>query len=349
MSGRARTQVEAASPQRLLATRLCPWLAEPLRRIEAASAGGRLGHAWLITGPRGTGKINLARVLAERLLNAAATEDPPLLSAADVAAAMRERHLPADHHPDLHWVFPEEDKHSISVDQIRAVGEVLALKAYAGAAKVVVVEPADAMTIAAANSLLKTLEEPPLGTYLLLVTHRPERLPATVRSRCQHIPVAAPEATALEAWLDGPAGEELQDLWLLAGGAPVTMAELASTDNWNIVKRLDSDLLSISQDKADPQAVAEGWIKTGAERVLVWLNGRIAGAVRARAMGDDTTPVTDARPTTLHNAWRNLTLAKLIDQHRRAETLQNQLGSGLNLELALRVLLIDFRTHRGES
>src|SRR5690606_20204352 len=60
------------SPQRLLATRLCPWLEQPLQRIEAARTSGRLGHAWLIVGPRGMGKINLARVVAERLLTSPA-------------------------------------------------------------------------------------------------------------------------------------------------------------------------------------------------------------------------------------------------------------------------------------
>src|SRR5690606_12400472 len=170
---------------------------------------------------------------AERLLTAAGA--PPAILSADAAApAMRDRHLPADHHPDLHWVFPEEDKHTISVEQIRAVGDEIALKAYAGAAKVVIVEPADAMTVAAANSLLKTLEEPPPGTFLLLVSHRPERLPSTIRSRCQQVHVAGPTADELAAWLGQRPAAELEALALLAGGAPVAMAELAGEDNWNI-------------------------------------------------------------------------------------------------------------------
>jgi len=332
------------TPQRMLATRLCPWLHEPLRRIEAARASGRLGHAWLIVGPRGVGKINLARVVAERLLTGE-TAPPAVLAAADAAAAMRDRHLPADHHPDLHWVFPEEDKHTISIDQIRAVGEELGLKAYAGAAKVVIIEPADVMTTPAANSLLKMLEEPPSGTFLLLVTHRPDSLPSTIRSRCQQMPVAAPPSAELAAWLGSLPDVELEDLGLLAGGTPVSMAELAEVDNWNIVSKLDDELLAVSQDRADAQAVAAGWLKTEPERVLTWLCGRIAGAIRARAAG--TTPVTDKRAATLHNAWRNLTLATLIDQHGRVERLLGQLGSGLNYELALQALLIDFRTHRG--
>lgn len=335
------------TPQRALATRLVPWLHEPLRRIEAAHAGGRLGHASLVVGPRGVGKINLARVVAERLLTPPAAP-PAMLTAEDAAAAMRDRHLPADHHPDLHWVFPEEDKHTISVEQIRGVGEVLALKAYAGAAKVVIVEPADAMTVQAANSLLKTLEEPPSDTFLLLVSHRPERLASTIRSRCQQVHVAAPTAAELAAWFGARPAAELGDLALLTGGAPVAMAELAGQEKWNIVNKLDDDLLSVSQDKADLQAVAASWIKTGPERVLPWLCARLANAIRARAgAGGSTTPVTDTRAATLHNAWRNLTLARLIDQHGRVERLLNQTGSGLNLELALQVLLIDFRTHRG--
>src|SRR5690606_6908481 len=143
---------------------------------------------------------------------------------------------------------------------------------------------------------------------------------------CQQVHVAGPTADELAAWLGQRPAAELEALALLAGGAPVAMAELAGEDNWNIVKQLDDDLLSISQDRAGPQAVAASWLKAQPGRVLTWLCGRIAGAVRARAAGG-TTPVTDTRAPTLHNAWRNLTLATLIDQHGRAERLLAPLGS----------------------
>src|SRR5262249_20203467 len=123
---------------RTLQSTLCPWLKPALSRLEAAYAAERLGHAWLIGGPAGSGKLNLALVFAHRLLGRGPQQAPRALSAEDAVAAYADRHTPADHHPDLHWLFPEEDKTAISVDQIRGLGANLSLKAHAGGAKVVV-------------------------------------------------------------------------------------------------------------------------------------------------------------------------------------------------------------------
>ena len=190
------------SPLSILSTKLCPWLQPVLAQLDTARTAKRLGHAWLLAGPRGTGKINVALVFANRLLRGIPEAvQPPPLGPEEAVAAMRERHAATDHDPDLHWLFPEEDKRTISVDQIRFVAEVLALKAHRGTAKVVVIEPADGMTTGAANALLKTLEEPSGDTYLLLVSHQPERLPATIRSRCQRLSIARPRPADVIAWL----------------------------------------------------------------------------------------------------------------------------------------------------
>ena len=141
-----------------LGKKLCPWLKPTLEQLEQARTAKRLGHAWLVVGPQGVGKLNLALVFAGRLLTDS-PEEPAELEAAQAVAAMRARHQPVDHHPDLHWIFPAEDKRTISVEQIRDVSEALALKAFRGPAKVVVIEPAEAMTTAAANALLNDLRE----------------------------------------------------------------------------------------------------------------------------------------------------------------------------------------------
>ena len=127
------------APQRdALYTHLCPWLEDPFARLQAAFGVGRLGHAWLLAGPAGLGKINLALAVAARLFSPRSTA-PARLAPADAGAAMASRHEPADHPPDLHWVFPEADKRSISVDQIRAMTQALTLTSLHGQAKVVIV------------------------------------------------------------------------------------------------------------------------------------------------------------------------------------------------------------------
>jgi DNA polymerase-3 subunit delta' len=320
---------------------LCPWLKVALSRLETAYAAQRLGHAWLIGGPAGSGKLNLALVFARRLLERGAKQEPPDLGAEEAVAAYADRHTPVDHHPDLHWLFPEEGKTAISVEQIRGVAAELSLKAHAGGAKVVIFEPADGMTTAAANALLKNLEEPSADTYLLLLADQPGRLPATIRSRCQRLDVARPTPAELAAWL-GARPEDLAAAWTLTGGAPLRVATVISDDKSNETSILSDQLTLVSQDKAPIQAVAESWVKGDPELALTWLTRELHRQIRAR-LAPGSTSVTDRAAVALHNAWRDLTLRRLFEQHEKAERLLGLVGSGINLELGLQALLLGFQ------
>ena len=140
--------------------------------------------------------------------------------------------------PDLHWLYPEEDKETISVDQVRDVIETFTLTAHRGGAKVAIVEPAEAMTTAAANALLKTLEEPTAGSYLLLVSHQPGRLPATVRSRCQHLAVA--RRPTLRAWRSGSAWrrQAVAEAQRSVGAAPLRLAAAIQGNDISIFNKV---------------------------------------------------------------------------------------------------------------
>ena len=326
-----------------LQRKLCPWLRPPLSRLESAYAAERLGHAWLIAGARGVGKLNLALVFARRLLERRRpTEEPPDLAAAEAVAALRDRHVPADHHPDLHWLFPEEDKTAVSVEQVREAAAVLNLKAHAGGAKVVLLERADGVTTAAANALLKTLEEPSLDTYLLLLADQPNRLPATIRSRCQRLAIAGPNRAELAAWL-GVAADRFAAAWVLTGGSPLQIAALIQDDKINETSNLKSQVELISEDKAGVQAVASAWVKADPELALTWLTRELHREIRARLTSKS---VTDLERPALHNA---LTLRRLFEQYERADRLLGQLGSGINVELGLQALLIGFQASRGST
>jgi DNA polymerase-3 subunit delta' len=335
------------SAMQLLSTRLCPWLNPALQQLDEASRSGRLGHGWLITGPVGIGKLNLALAFAERLLRRSADTPLPELAPSDALTAMHERHVPVDHHPDLHWLFPEEEKRTVSVEQVRAVSEALTLTAYGGAAKVVVIEPAEGMTIAAANALLKTLEEPSKDTYLFLLSHQPGRLPATIRSRCQRLNIARPSPSLLGAWLGSEDPEAATGAWLMAGGSPLQAAALLAGDIANENRRLLDIISQISEDDADPRSGAESWSKADTELALTWLTRRLHREIRARLTRDVSTSITDRQGATLHNAWRKLTLRNLFEQYENAEKLLLQLGSGINVELALHALFVGFQANRG--
>ena len=334
-----------------LSRSLCPWLRPALEQLDVARAARRLGHAWVVAGPRGVGKINLALVFAQRLLGGSTlTGAPPELGPQAFAAAMRGRHAATDHHPDLHWLHPEEEKRTIAIEQVRAVGEALALKAHGGAAKVVVIEPADGMTPGAVNALLKTLEEPAGDSYLLLVTHQAGRLPATIVSRCQRVTIGLPRPAALAAWLGLPDPAAAAALQALTGGSPLAAAEAMSTPDESFdINTLENRLIQISQNKADPLAVAGEWLDLDYERLLGWLQRRLHVAIKARLAPNPSTVVTDPSADGLHNAWAALTLRTLFGQYEAAEKLLSQLERGVNVELNLRALLLGFQPDRGRS
>jgi DNA polymerase-3 subunit delta' len=333
------------SPIEPLTHRLLPWLAPALAQFDAARLRRQLGHAWLLSGPEDLGKINLALVLAHRLLGVQGA--PAVLDADAALAALPQRHAPSDHHPDLHWLYPEEDKDTISVEQVRAVIDAFALTAHRGIAKVAVIEPAEALTLSAANALLKTLEEPTPDTYLLLVSHRPGRLPATIRSRCQHLQVESPSAPALAAWLRvaPPAVAAAADV---VGPGPLAIARTIRDDNYSIFKSLHNDLTQICEDRLDPLVVAQSWAKERTDVALAWLARRLHAEIRIR-LGGGSTEVTVPGVATLHNAWEGVPTRTLFDQHAKAEQLRNLLGSGLNVDLALQALLNGFSVSRGRS
>jgi DNA polymerase-3 subunit delta' len=334
-----------SSPIESLTHRLLPWLAPALAQFDAVRGRGQLGHAWLLSGTEGLGKINLALVLAHRLLGTTAL--PPILEADAAIAALPQRHNPSDRHPDLHWLYPEEEKDTISVEQVRDVIDACSLTAHRGVAKVVVVEPAEALTTAAANALLKTLEEPTPDTYLLLVSHRPGRLAATIRSRCQQLKLDLAPVPVLAGWL-GMTPAAVAAAAEVVGPAPLPIARAIRDNDYNIFNELQNDLTQISEDRVDPLAVAQSWAKEHTEVALAWLGRRLHAEIRLR-LGGVSTEVTVPDSATLHNAWQGVPTRTLFELHAKAEQLRNLLGSGLNVELALQALLNGFLVNRGRS
>jgi DNA polymerase III subunit delta' len=323
---------------------LCPWLTEHYDDLARAAAAGRLGHGWIVTGKPGIGKLNLALALASGLLTGRLDERPEAATPDSIIAAMQAVRQPSDHHPDLHLVFPEEQKKTISVEQVRAMAEPLQLTGLKGKGKVVVIEPAEAMTTAASNALLKLLEEPTADTYLFLVAHRIGRLTSTIRSRCQTLLVRGPSPDALETWLGqarGEAGAALPE------AAPLVAAARRETDYGKIIIELEDSLNRICEEKTDPLVVADQWSKQDVPLILDWLIGRLERAIRSRVTFNASNPVTVPKDPLLQNRPDRLTLSALLEQRGAAQRLEDQLGGGVSIELALRALLLGFSPSRG--
>ncbi len=205
------------------ADELPPWLHGAWQALLERHATGRLPHALLLQGQAGIGKHRLASRLARRLLCTAVdvAEEP-------CGECRGCRLVLSGAHPDWRRAEPDPEKRrpNIPVDAIRALIGFVSLSSQYGGCRVAVIGLGDAMNAAAANSLLKTLEEPPGECFLILVTARPARLPATLRSRCQRVDLRPPaEADAL-AWLRERV-EAPEALLALAGGAPYAALALA--------------------------------------------------------------------------------------------------------------------------
>lgn len=151
-------------------------------RLQHALEMGRPGHAWLFHGPGGVGKRTLALAWIQSLFCST-----PIREASGVSGCGRCltcRKCAEGHHPDLRILEVEENKSRISVDQVRDLTRFIAFTPLEAAWKAAIIDDAAWMNEAAANALLKTLEEPPSGSLLILVTERPGALLPTIRSRC---------------------------------------------------------------------------------------------------------------------------------------------------------------------
>ena len=171
-----------------------PWLASVWHSWLQSFAQQRLAHAWLLSGPLGLGKLELARQMAQMLL----CQHPSATGACGLCHSCTL--LAHGNHPDLQ-VLGEQNEKSLGVDLVRDLIGKLNGSAQLGGAKVMIMVRAERMTESAANALLKSLEEPSGDTVLLLVSHQSSRLLPTIRSRCvqQACPLPS-EALSLE-WL----------------------------------------------------------------------------------------------------------------------------------------------------
>jgi DNA polymerase-3 subunit delta' len=181
-----------------------PWHQPLVDTVRARLAAGALPHALLLAGPEGWGELALANWLALELLGIDGPRDVSTVA-----------------HPDLRWIAPEGAV--IKVDAVRDLVAFAHGTPQSGPRKVAVVADAHFLNVNAANALLKTLEEPPPGTHVVLYSCHPGRLLPTIRSRCQTL-VIRPDPALARRWLEAHApAEDLERRMLEHGGAPVAV------------------------------------------------------------------------------------------------------------------------------
>ncbi|MGH8285380.1 MAG: DNA polymerase III subunit delta' [Steroidobacteraceae bacterium] len=309
-----------------------PWLASALTSLQEAHAAERLSHAVLIHAPPGTGGDWLAAWIARLALCTNAAAAPCGLC----TSCRRALEL---QHPDLTIVSLEEEAQQIRIEQVRDLAQDLALTSHQGRAKVAIVTPADALNRFAANALLKTLEEPTGSTVLILVSAQPSRLPATVRSRCQRIRIAAPTRAESLAWLAANAKEGDWGAVLdVTGEAPLSAAGLDAAKLAQIRADVDRGLEDALAGWLDPAATAERWSRSELALRLScferWLTERVGAA---HAPSDESRELRPGPHLPVARSLLNIRgLFGLLDGVRELKSL---LDTPLNKSLALEVLL----------
>ena len=261
------------------------WHAAPWMRLCADAEANRLPHALLFQGPVGVGK----RVIAERLVARLMCTDLQDGDACDRCPGCRLR--AAGTHPDLYRVSLSTNRDvklrtEIVVDQIRGMCDRLMLASQLGGWRIALIDPADALNPASANALLKTLEEPPLDALLLLVADHPERLPATVRSRCRRVAIRLPASADALEWLrtQGLPGDCEQALDA-ADGNPGLAARLLRDGMLSRREAVRSELAQLLAQRADPLALAQAWSQDEPRQRLLFAAQWLAHEARAEATG----------------------------------------------------------------
>jgi DNA polymerase-3 subunit delta' len=258
------------------------WLGPQIGKLQGAYASGRLAHALLIHEAPGAGGEWLAGWVA-RMALCSNPHEAPCERCAACQRAQQERH------PDLTVVRPLEESTQIRIEQVRELAADLALTAHQGGYKVGVLSPADTMNRFAANALLKTLEEPPHATLLILVASQPSRLPATILSRCQRVRIRAPAPSEAVAWLEAVRGPgDWGKVLAVLGIAPMSAAAADPAAVVQIADEVRRELEEALTGGGDPVATAERWARSELPLRLTcvenWLTERIRGQVGAGSL-----------------------------------------------------------------
>ncbi|MBA1272769.1 DNA polymerase III subunit delta' [Stutzerimonas azotifigens] len=242
-------------------------------------------HAYLLHGPVGIGK----RALAERLAALLLCQRPAPEGACGACKSCLL--LAAGTHPDHYVLEPEEVDKAIRVDQVRDLVGFVTQTAQLAGRKVILLEPAEAMNLNAANALLKSLEEPSGDTVLLLISHQPSRLLPTIKSRCVQQACPLPGREASLAWLETALPEltpqARTDLLALAAGSPLAAAKLHAQGVLELRALMVDGVKKLLKQQQSPSQLAEAWNALPLLLVFDWFSEWAYLILRHQMTGDD--------------------------------------------------------------
>ena len=304
-----------------------PWLSAHwsffIQRLES----DRLAHALMIEGPAGSGKKALASAMVARLL---CRENQALACGQCQSCKL----LVGGAHPDYFNLQPQEASEVIKVDQVREMIARLDLTTSISARKVAYIHPAEKMNIAAANALLKSLEEPAGNTVLILVSDHPGSLPVTIRSRCQAISVYQPDEQLVLDWLiraTGKTRDELSAAIQAAGGSPLRALQYLDSPELDAYGQVRQGLATLLNRPASVSLVSSKLNELNPVDLWRWLSMCTGEAIKSL--------MTD-RPVTWLPANRKLHEKKLLQLQRQADINRQLSTTPVRGDLLLQAWLI---------
>lgn len=320
-----------------------PWQQSQWDFVLTNAKQNKLAHAILLTGAAGLGKALFAQHIVQTLLCERGLElNKP-------CGECRSCHLvAADTHPDSYHLAPEEEGKNIKIDTVRHLISRLQHTAQYNNYKVAIINPADQLNTAAANALLKTLEEPAARTLIILITSQPKFLPATIRSRCQILTFATPAKEISRDWLQTqiPAQTNIDLLLQLAENIPLRALLLAQDDEFVLVQQIIKNLIALTLGQTNPMQLAAEWNKLAVQLLLTEMRNMLLDLIRLKSNLAASYLRASNYQAELTNIARQVDIKKLylcIDKINNAQ-LQFR-ATNLNQQLFLENLLYDWYEH----
>ncbi len=314
-----------------------PWLGECWTHLCGLHERRRLPHALIVHGVQGIGKSNFATAFAHYLLCQSPVADQP-------CGTCRACELnSANGHPDLYMLEPDEPGKPIKVDQIRALTDFICRTAQQGGYRVVVINPADAMNIAAANALLKMLEEPGRDTVLMLLTDRLGQVMPTIKSRCQRVECPLPDESVAAAFVADTLEldtDEATRILRINNGAPMSALAYNESNQAELRSQLVKGLADVLKQRRTVVEVAQSWQKADLELLLGWFYSMLVDISRAKLTQSEAMQQTDAHNMLLAvsrkcDPGKVFELAELVQEERKSLILRQNANKQMLLERVL--------------
>jgi len=243
-----------------------PWHQQTWDRLITMRDAKHLPHALLISGAKGIGK----QAFAQTLVNSLLCESP--LRHYIACGQCKACYVRASEvHPDYHQVILAEDKSQIVVDQIRQLNQFLYMSRSYQGYRVVFISPAEALNINAANSLLKSLEEPADNTVIILLTSQLSTLLPTIKSRCQMLHLATPNQQLSLHWLcQQTLQHNAEELLSMAGGRPLYALSLDNEAHFNSRTDFANDIVAVINQRQSITETSKKWQNASKQELLDW-------------------------------------------------------------------------------